>query len=141
MKYQNKTKNSTAKSIFRKILCLNTKKEFHKLAFWSMVENNFENNTIRCKKLTTTVSGQKNVAQSFVRQKQVSTSVEIKQQCCCYISALVLFCFRLTMGRATFFWPETIVVSFLHLMPENCNYFTDSRALRRTMNFLGYSEN
>ena len=36
---------------------------------------------------------------------------------CCYISALVLTCFRLTKGRATFFWPKTIVkASFLHLM-------------------------
>ena len=32
------------------------------------------------------------------------------------ISALVLTCFRLTKGRATYFLPETIVVSFLHLM-------------------------
>ena len=32
------------------------------------------------------------------------------------ISALVLTCFHLTKGRATFFRPETIVVSFLHLM-------------------------
>ena len=35
--------------------------------------------------------------------------------CCCYISTLVLTCFRLTKGRAMFFRPETIVVSFLHL--------------------------
>ena len=33
-----------------------------------------------------------------------------------YISALVLTCFRLKKGRAMFFRPETIVVSFLHLM-------------------------
>ena len=36
--------------------------------------------------------------------------------CYYYISALVLTCFRLTKGRATFFRPETIVASFLHLM-------------------------
>ena len=35
---------------------------------------------------------------------------------CCYILALVLTCFRLTMGRATYFRPETIVTSFFHLM-------------------------
>ena len=35
---------------------------------------------------------------------------------CCYISALVLTCFRLTKGRATFFRPETIVANFLHPM-------------------------
>ena len=35
---------------------------------------------------------------------------------CCWISALVLTCFRLTKGCATFFRPETIVASFLHLM-------------------------
>ena len=35
---------------------------------------------------------------------------------CCYISALVLSCFRLKKDRATFFRPETIVASFLHSM-------------------------
>ena len=35
---------------------------------------------------------------------------------CCYFSALVLTCFRLTNGRATYFRPETIVASFLHHM-------------------------
>ena len=35
---------------------------------------------------------------------------------CCYVSTLVLTYFPLTKGRATFFRPETIVVSFLHLM-------------------------
>ena len=39
----------------------------------------FKNNTIRCKKLTTIISG------------------------CCYFSALVLTCFPLTKGRAMFF--------------------------------------
>ena len=34
---------------------------------------------------------------------------------CCYISVLVLTCFHLTKGRATYFLPETIVASFLHL--------------------------
>ena len=34
----------------------------------------------------------------------------------CYISALLFTCFRLKKGRATFFRPVTIVVSFLHLM-------------------------
>ena len=37
-------------------------------------------NTIRCKKLATIVSGRKNVARSFVRRKQVSTSAEMLQQ-------------------------------------------------------------
>ena len=35
---------------------------------------------------------------------------------CCYISALMLTCFLLTKGRTTYFWPETIVASFLHIM-------------------------
>ena len=34
----------------------------------------------------------KNLTRSFVRRKQVSTSAEVR---CCYISALVLTCFRL----------------------------------------------
>ena len=52
------------------------KTEHHKQAFWSMVENHFENNTIRCKKLVTIVLGWKNVARSFLRQKQVSMSTK-----------------------------------------------------------------
>ena len=35
---------------------------------------------------------------------------------CCYISALVLTCYRLKKGRATFYRPETIVASLLLLM-------------------------
>ena len=37
-------------------------------------------------------------------------------KCCCCISALVLNCFRLKKGRASFLRPETIVASFLHSM-------------------------
>ena len=94
--------------------------------------NILESNIIRCNKLATNVSRRKNVAQPFFRRKQVSTSAEMSQQrtkpytmtrfkfvfgfiLCCYLSAL-LTCFRLEKGRATFFWPETIVASFLHLM-------------------------
>ena len=40
----------------------------------------------------------------------------VKATDCCYISALVLICFRLKKSRDTFFWPGTIVESFLHLM-------------------------
>ena len=40
--------------------------QHHKLAFSSMDENNFEDNTIICKKLATIASGQKNVARPFV---------------------------------------------------------------------------
>ena len=65
--------------------------------FQEWPKNSLGNNTIRCKKLATIVSSRKNVH-------------------CCYISALVLTCFRLMKGRATFFQPETIVASFLHLM-------------------------
>ena len=41
---------------------------------------------------------------------------ETRNNCFGYISALVLTCFRLKKGRATFFRPETIVASFLHSM-------------------------
>ena len=44
------------------------------------------------------------------------TATYISYRTYCYISALVLTCFRLKKGRAMFFWPETIVTSFLHLM-------------------------
>ena len=35
---------------------------------------------------------------------------------CCYFSALLLTCYRLKKGRATFYRPETIVLSLLFLM-------------------------
>ena len=79
------------------------------------MNNTLGNNTIECKKVATIVSGRKNVARSFFRRKQLSTSAEMQQRCCC-ISALVLNCFRLKKDRATFFRPETIVASFLHWM-------------------------
>ena len=62
-------------------------------------DNTLKSNTIRCKKLTTIVSGQKNAARPFVRWKQVSRSAV-----------------RLMKGHAMFFRPETSVASFLHLM-------------------------
>ena len=37
-------------------------------------------------------------------------------ECCCYILVLVLTCFHLTKGRATYFRSKTLVASFLHLM-------------------------
>ena len=82
--------------------------------FEERFDNSLKNNIIRCKKLVTIASGRKNVAWSFVKQKQVSTSSKCNSNS--YFSALVLTCFRLTKGRATFFRPETIVASFLHLM-------------------------
>ena len=51
------------------------------------------NNTLRCKKLTTIVSGQN-----------------------CYISAIMVICFCLMKGRTTYFRPKTVVFSFFHLM-------------------------
>ena len=43
------------------------------------LNNNLDNNTIECKKLTTNVSGQNNVARPFFRRKQLSTSAEMQQ--------------------------------------------------------------
>ena len=41
----------------------------------------------------------------------------VKHECrCCYISAFVVICYRLTKYLATLFPPETIVANFLHLM-------------------------
>ena len=37
----------------------------------------------------------------------------------CYTSALMLACFHLTKGRAMYFWPETTVASFLHLISQS----------------------
>ena len=45
-------------------------------------------------------------------QNCIETHVPMR---CCYISAVVLTCFCLTKGRATFFRLETIVANFLHL--------------------------
>ena len=39
------------------------------------LSNTLKNNTIRCKKLTTIVSGLKEVTRPFVKRKQVSTSI------------------------------------------------------------------
>ena len=50
--------------------------EHQKLAFEEWFNNTLKNNTIRCKKLTTIVSGQKNVARPSFRRKQESTSAE-----------------------------------------------------------------
>ena len=59
-------------------ISVNTIKEYHKLAFRSMIEYHFEKkNIIRCKKLATTVSSRKNVTRPFIRRKQqVSSSAE-----------------------------------------------------------------
>ena len=54
----------------------------------------FLNNTIRYKKLATIFSGQKNVTQPFVRQKQIKRSVEIYQQ------LFYLFYFRTLLNKA-----------------------------------------
>ena len=69
----------------------------------------WKNNTIRCKKFATIITGQKNIARPFFKQKQVSMSAEMYSNLC--ILALVLTCFRLKKGRATFFQPKTIVES------------------------------
>ena len=74
--------------------------------------NALKNNTIKCKKLATIVSGKKNVARPFIRRKQVSTSAEMKQQ----HTLLVLTCFCLMKGHDKFFQPKTMVRSFLHFM-------------------------
>ena len=100
----------------------NTKKKHHKLAFWSMVENHFENNTIRCEKLATIVSGQKNVVRPFVRRKQVSTSAEMYVAVTFRHSCLPVFAWWRV--RAIFFWPETIAASFLHLMVFFSKWFS-----------------
>ena len=42
-----------------------------------LFKNDLGKNTIKCKKPATVVSGRKNIAQPFFRQKQVSTSAEI----------------------------------------------------------------
>ena len=48
-----------------------------KSKIFAHVKSKFGNNTIKCKKLPTIVSGRKNIARPFFRQKQVSTSAEM----------------------------------------------------------------
>ena len=48
--------------------------------FEEWFNNTLKNNTIRCKKFATIVSGRKNVARLFFRRKQVSTSAKMQQQ-------------------------------------------------------------
>ena len=57
--------------------------------------------------------GSKIRSTTLLQAKKVSTSAEMRY---CYISALVLTCFRLMKGRTTYFRPETIVASLLQLM-------------------------
>ena len=52
----------------------------------------------------------------FETEKLSNAAVAQPQQRCCYFSALVLTCFRLKKGHATFYKPETIVASLLLLM-------------------------
>ena len=68
----------------------------------------------------------------------------------CYISVVVLTCFCLKKGRATFFRPETIVASFLHRMvyfskcyytiPQNasfwCSIVVRNKPLRKRTNLV-----
>ena len=83
-------------------------------SFQECLNNTLGNSTIKCKKISTIVLGQKNIAWSLVRRKQVSTSAE-NVRCCCF-SAPVFTCFRLTKGLAAYLRPEKVVASFLHFM-------------------------
>ena len=92
----------------------------NKIRQWRITNCSFEvwlnitlkNNTIICKKLATIVSGQKNVALPFVRRKQVSTCAKCNSDVHCCFG----ICFLLKKVCATYFWPEAIVATFLHLM-------------------------
>ena len=66
-----------------------------------------KNNTIRCKKLATIVSGRKKVARPFVRQKQVNTGVEIDNDFC----------------LLAFAWQRVVLLFFT---PKNCCEFLTS---------------
>ena len=77
--------------------------------FQVWMNDNLNNNTMKCKKIATIVSGRKHVTRPFVRRKQVCNVR------CCYILAPVLICF-LPDERPSYFWPETILASFLYLM-------------------------
>ena len=74
-------------SMYMKNTC---KKKHHKLYFQNIVMNTLQIYTIRCKKLATIISDQKNVARSFFRRKQVSTSAEMEQQRCDWSLSLSL---------------------------------------------------
>ena len=65
--------------------------------FEEWYNNTLKDNTIRCKKLATIVSGRK-----------TSAKMQLNVRWCC-ISALVLNCFRLKKGRATFFDPKQLL--------------------------------
>ena len=79
---------------------------------------------IHAKKLISNVVLRINVCQVLIfrlhtvynkyEMKKIGNQTREKSQRCCYISALALSCFH--KGRATFFRPETIVGSFLHLI-------------------------
>ena len=66
-------------------------------------------NTIRCKKLSTIVPGQKNVSRLFFRRKQISTSAALLLH---FGTRAYLF----SSEERSFFRPERYVSSFLHPM-------------------------
>ena len=81
--------------------------------------NTLKNNTIRNKILATTVFGSKKHSTTLLQAKTGKyecrnvTASYIVQYRICYISALVLTCFRLKKGRATFFSTRNNCCEFL----------------------------
>ena len=78
------------------------------------------NNSFRSKKLSTILCQAKTGKHDCRNITATYAAVILRYISClvrfCYVAALVLTCFRLTTGRPTFYPPETIVASFLHLM-------------------------
>ena len=78
------------------------------------IRNNCFGSKIRSMTLRKVKAGKHECRNALSISSEIGTSAEVR---CCYISALVLTCFRLTKGRATYFRSETLV-SFLHLMVQ-----------------------
>ena len=52
----------------------------------------------------------------MTQRKNAAPETAVLKYGCCYFSALVLTCYHLKKGHATFYWPETIVASLLLFM-------------------------
>ena len=75
--------------------------------FQVWLKNTLNNNTIRCKKLATIVSGRKYFTRLFVRWKQLSTSVEI------YIAVIFRFYYIQTIMIRAFQYKNFTISTFV----------------------------
>ena len=90
-----------------------------------------------------------------LRQAKTGVEFELVPKCnsnevrCCYISALVLTCFRLTKVYATYFWSEIVVAIFLDFMVlllfkvlfnHNIEYLVESSSIKNSVFTVSFNQ-